>query len=343
VSEQQEILTEQMLLHEKGGLTQIGWARAPLWTYNRTAIRGAFTRIVEFDRYFLFSDMAVLVFEIANMGRMIYASVQISNMVQGATFYDAYRINTPIGMADLPPSCNFGAIKIKQKNCIIDFSVMGQGSRLIKVDLPTYYGGTGLRGVVVLTPSASKECIATVHPWRRDKRAFRYNLRNPTYKAEGVMQFGNDELVFSKDNGWGALDWNRGYYPHGEVHYLAVASGVSGGRQVGCCIGYGMEANSSGTENAFFLEGRLYKLGQVTFRISPRDWLSPWYFSSDDKRLSMEFQPVLEHRNKHSLLFQSVKERRVFGYMSGTYIEESGSTYTFHNVPSYAEQQKLKL
>lgn len=343
MSSQQEICSEQILLNEKGSLGQIGWARAPLWSYNRTAIRGAFTRIVEYDRYFLFSDMAVIVLEVANMGRMIYASVQISNMVQGATFYDVYRINTPIGMADLPPSCSSGNIKIKQKNCAITFSAMEKGSRLIKVDLPTFYGGTGLRGVVVLTPSEAHESIATVHPWRKDKRAFRYSIRNPTYNAEGVIQFGNEELVFAKDNGWGALDWNRGYYPHGEVHYLAMANGVSGGKQLSCCIGYGMEDNSSGTENAFFWDGRLYKLGQVTFRISPRDWLSPWYFSSDDKRLSMEFQPVLEHRIKQNLLFQSVKERRVFGYMSGTFIQDSDITHTFHNLPCYAERQKLKL
>jgi hypothetical protein len=340
---QREISSEQSLLNEKGGLIQTGWARSPLWIYNRSAIRGVFTRIVEVDRYILFSDMAVLVFEIANRGRMIYASVQISNMVQGATFYDAYRLNTPIGMVDLPPSCGSGTVKIRQKNCTIDFSVMTGGSRLIKVDLPTFYGGTGLRGVVVLTPVSVNEYIATVHPWRRDRRAFRYNLRNPAFKAEGVMQFGTDELVFSKDNGWAALDWSRGYYPHGEVHYLAVASGVSGSRQIGCCIGYGMEDNSSGTENAFFIDGTLYKLGQVTFRISPRDWLAPWYFSSDDKRLSMEFQPVLEYRIKHSLLFQSIKERRVFGYMSGTYIEESGTTCSFHNLPGYTERQKMKL
>jgi len=213
--EQQKLETEQPLLNGKGLLTRTGWATSPLWIYNRTAIRGAFTRIVEVDRYILFSDMAVLVFEIANMGSMIYGSVQVSNMVQGATFYDVYRINAPIGRVDLPQSSVSGSIKVKQKACTIDFSVMEKGSRLIKVDLPSFYGGTGLRGVVVLTPSAVHESLATVHPWRRDRRAFRYNLRNPTYRAEGVMQIGNDALVFSNDNGWAALDWTRGYYPRG--------------------------------------------------------------------------------------------------------------------------------
>lgn len=341
--ETQELEGERLLANDKGVQPLTGWAPFPLWKYSRSAIRGSFTRIVEADRYFLFSDMAVLVFEIANIGRMIYASVQISNMVQGATFYDAYRINTPIGMVDLPPSSVSGTVKIKQRNCSIDFSVMEKGSRLIKVDLPTFYGGTGLRGVVVLTPHENKDVIATVHPWRKDRKTFRYNLRNPAYRAEGVMQFGTEEILFTKDNGWGALDWNRGYYPHGQVHYLAIASGYNGGKQIGCCIGYGMEDNSSGSENAFFLDGRLYKLGQVTFRISPRDWLAPWYFSSDDKRLSMEFQPVIEYRIKHNLIFQSIKERRVFGYVSGTFVEDTGKGYTFHNVPAYTERQKLKL
>jgi len=104
-----------------------------------------------------------------------------------------------------------------------------------------------------------------------------------------------------------------------------------------------MEDNSSGSENAFFLDGSLFKLGQVTFRINPRDWLASWYFSSDDKRLSMEFQPVLEHRVKHSLLFQSVKERRFLGYLSGTFIEDSERVYSFRNIPAYTERQKLKL
>lgn len=330
-------------MDENGALTRSGWARSPLWTYNRAEIRDVFFRIVERDRYIIFSDMAVLVFEIAKLGRMLYASVQVSNLVQGATFYDDYRISAPIGIFELPVSSTSGTIKIKQRNCAIDFSVMEKGNRIIKVDIPAFYNGTGLRGVIVLTPFENSESIATVNPWRRDKKTFRYNLRKPTFMAEGVIQFGNEELIFSQDNGWASLDWTRGSYPRGEVHYLAIASGSSGGKKLACSIGYGMEDNSSGSENAFFLDNKLYKLGQVTFRISPRDWLAPWYFSSDDKRLSMEFQPILEHKIKRSLLFQSLKERRVFGYISGTFFEDSGSSYGFHHVPAFAERQKTKL
>ncbi|MFQ3547326.1 MAG: DUF2804 domain-containing protein [Termitinemataceae bacterium] len=341
--EQVEITTELPLLNEKGRLDVPGWARRPLWSYSRGSIRGLFTRIVESDRYILLSEMAIVLVEVTNRGRMTYCSVQVTDLVHGTSLYDSFRLSTPLGYFEMPGAFEKGSIKIKQKNISIDFSLMIQGARLVKLDIPSFYKGTGLRGVVVLTPPGSGEPLATAARWRRDNHAFRYAVRAPWYIAEGVLQVGNDEIIFTKDNGWGMVDWNRSLYPRGELHFLALASGFSGGRQVAMTIGYGMEDNSAGTENALFLDGRLYKLNQVTFRINPRDWTAPWRFTNDTQQLEMDFQPVYEYRNKRSMFFQHQKERIVFGYFSGIFTQPDSEPVRFYHIPGFAERIKTSL
>jgi hypothetical protein len=180
-------------------------------------------------------------------------------------------------------------------------------------------------------------------PWLREKSAFRYSRRSPWYAVEGVIQFGTEEILFSRGKSWGIFDWNRGVRPRSDVHYWASACGTAGEHLIGFSVGYGSADSSAGTENAFFIDGKLHKLDQVTFNIPPADWLSPWRFTSNDNRLEMTFTPHQERKERNrTLLFFSTR-RQVCGFFSGKAVLDDGAILEFQNVTGFAERYKTRF
>jgi hypothetical protein len=180
-------------------------------------------------------------------------------------------------------------------------------------------------------------------PWKNDKNAFRYSRCSPWYTAEGVIQFGNAEIIFSKGNSWEMLDWNRGIRPRADSRYWTVACGLAGSRLVGFTLSHGLIDSSAATENAFFVDGRIHKLDQVSFRIPPSGWLSPWHFTSADQRLDMVFTPLQGRIDRHQWLFYSMSRRQVYGSFSGKVILDDGAELEFQNITGFAERCKTRF
>jgi hypothetical protein len=249
-----------------------------------------------------------------------------------------------LGRFALPPDSEEGSIKIRERNTALDFIRMKQGTRIIKVDFPRFSHHRHLRGEVVLIPAFPEaQSIVTVSPCRRDKYAFRYFRCSPWFIAEGVMQFGTAEIYFSKDNAWAVYDWKREVRPKRDIRYWAAACGMAEGRLVGFNVGYGFSDSSAGTENAFFVDGIVHKLDQVTFHIPPADWLDTWKFTSNDKRLEMTFTPSQERKEKRNVLFYSTNCRQVYGTFSGQAVLDDGNSITFLNITGFAERRKTRF
>jgi hypothetical protein len=158
-----------------------------------------------------------------------------------------------------------------------------------------------------------------------------------------VVQFGTSELVFTKGKAWGIFDWNRGVRPRADVHYWAAGCGLSEGRQVSFSVGYGSADPSRGTENGFFLDGKLHKLDQVTFHINPANWLLPWRFTSNDNRLEMTFTPHQERLERNRMILYSLTRRQVCGFFSGKAVLDDGSLMEFQNITGFAERRKTRF
>jgi hypothetical protein len=161
--------------------------------------------------------------------------------------------------------------------------------------------------------------------------------------AEGVMQFSSTEIVFVKDKAWGIFDWSRGVRPRADTRVWAAACGLSDGRQMSFNVGYGTADSRAGTENAFFLDGKMHKLDQVTFHIPSSDWLEPWYFTSNDDRLEMSFKPHQERSDRSTMLLHSLRRHQVYGYFSGKVVLGDGSKLEFHDITGFAERRKTRF
>jgi hypothetical protein len=248
-----------------------------------------------------------------------------------------------MGALGLPPGSEAGSVQFRKRGAVLDFVAMESGARIIKADIPRYGHHRSLRGEVVLSPPPEAESLFTNMPWRNEKMAFRCTCRSPWYTVEGVIQFGTTELVFVKGNAWGILDWNRGVRPKEDVRYWAGGCGMSEGKLISFSVGYGSADSQNGTENAFFTDGKIHKLDQITFQISPANWLLPWHFTSNDNRLEMDFIPNQERVERNWVLYHSLRRRNVYGHFSGKVLLDGGSPLEFYNITGFAERRKTSF
>ena len=337
-----EITTPIPALDEAGRPWNFGWARAPFFSYDPVVLAAPRRGVSESDRYILFLPTHLFVFEILDDGYLGYQSVSMVSLKGKERFTKTRVINFSLGCFDLPKDSDAGSVKIMHKNILMNFASMDEGIRIVKIDYPKFSRHRGLRGEVVLTPPPGAESLVTHMPWRGKGDAFLYSRRSPWYSAEGVIQFGSSELVFNRGSGWGIFDWNRGVRPRSDIRFWAAGCGEVGDHQVGICVGYNSADSTLGTENAFFLDGKLQKLDQVTFHI-PSGRYAPWRFTSNDKRLEMIFSPHQERDESHQMFLYSLKRRQLFGSFSGRVILDNGSEFEFQNITGMAERRKSRI
>jgi hypothetical protein len=112
---------------------------------------------------------------------------------------------------------------------------------------------------------------------------------------------------------------------------------------IGLSVGYSSADSSQGTENAFFVDGKLHKLDQVTFNIPPTNWLAPWRFTSNDNRLEMTFTPHQERIERRRLFFHYSTRRQLCGFFSGKAVLDDGAEIEFQNITGFTERNKMRF
>lgn len=339
---QTEITEPVPALDETGCPRNFGWARAPFFAYDHRLVNAAKRRVSEGDRYILFSPGHTVLFEILDDGYLGYVFASVASLRDKKRSTQTFVTPFSLGSFDLPGSSETGAIKFSRKTVMLNFAAMEGGARIIKADIPKNNHRHSIRGEVVLTPPPGAESLVTHLPFRGKDGAFSSARRSPCYFAEGVIQFGASELVFTRGTGWGVFDWGRGVRPHSDLRFWAVGSGQAGDRHAAFSVGFSTADSGAGTENAFFIDGRLHKLDQVSFHI-PAGRLEPWRFTSNDNRLEMSFTPHQERDETHQMFMYSLNRRQAFGSFSGRVILDSGEEFEFHHINGMTERRKSRL
>ena len=337
-----EITSEVPILDALGRPCNFGWARAPFFTYDSVLLMASRRNISECDRYIVFSPTHLIVMEILDDGYLGYICVSVLSFKDKERKTYTYKFPFSLGSFDLPKDSDAKSIKLRQNKSFLNFAVMEDGIRIIKVDIPGFDRKLSLRGQIVLSPPPEAESLYTHMPWRGRASAFSYSRRSPWYFAEGVVQYGTTEIVFSQGSGWGIFDWSRGVRPRSDLRFWASGCGLSNSRQAGFSVGFDSADSALVTENAFFLDGKLHKLDMVSFHM-PSDREASWRFTSNDNRLDMNFSPSQERDESHQMFFYSLKRRQLFGSFSGKVILDDGSLYEFNDITGIAERKKCRL
>ena len=340
---QNEIQSALSVVDDTGRPHNFGWSRHPGFFYDPAMVWAPRRKISEADRYIVFSPTHTIVFEVRDDGYLGSMGVTVASRREKNRSTEVMQSLLPMGSYGMPPGSHSGAVRYRRNGAELDFVPMEAGSRIIRADIPRFGNNRSVRGELVLSEPVPAESLVCNLPWRNEANVFRYSRCSPWYTVEGVVQFGTAEIVFTKGNSWGIFDWNRSVRPRADTRYWAAGCGMAGGRLIGFSVGHGSEDTSEVTENAFFVDGRLNKLDQITFHIPPSDWLSPWHFNSNDGRLDMAFTPQQERTDRRRILFHSFARRQFCGTFSGGAVLDDGSRVSFGNVTGFAERVKTRF
>jgi hypothetical protein len=337
---QHKITTKGPLLNEKGHVLEAGYATELIKDYHRSQVKASKLRIKEWDYYIVMNDDYGVAFTVADNGYLGFISVTYFDFVK--PLYRTYSKMKwfPMGRFRMPSSSQVGDVEYADKKMRLSFRHQGGGKRRILCDIQGFCKGDFHVDVTIEQEPRDKMVIVT--PFDKNKKAFYYNQKINAMKATGTIHV-NHMDIHLEDPTFATLDWGRGVWTYDNTWYWASASGKVQGHTFGMNLGYGFGNTSQATENMVFVDGIGHKLDEVTFHIPTNpngkdDFLSPWTFTSNDGRLELKFQPILDRADKVNVLFLVSDQHQTFGHYSGTVTLDDGTVLQIEDLLGFAEK-----
>ncbi|RJQ09900.1 MAG: DUF2804 domain-containing protein [Dehalococcoidia bacterium] len=342
--DQHEILDRSPLLDANGRLVQKGYARRPLLDYNPEYVRRHAApwlnrlRLKEWDYYGVFIGRRFFSATVSDIGYMGLVFVYWIDLDK-KTFIER-SVVTPFGRGcRLPRSSESGDVLFEKGRLRIAFE-RSPGLRRIKVNWPGFDGGRTLSADLTLHQPDDHEGIVMATPI--GDKGFYYNHKLSALPCEGSAVLGGDVCAAGSD-AFGALDWGRGVWDYDTFWNWACGFGrLPDGRYLGINLGLGFGDLSAATENSFFLDGRLQKLGRVGFQYSKANFLAPWRFADDAGRLDLTLTPLLDRAAKTNLILLKSEAHQIFGTYSGRLVSDAGEIIRIDAVPGWAEEHHAR-
>ena len=328
------------LLDEKGRLIEAGYATKLIKTYDRKKIKAGKLRIKEWDYYLIYNDdyaVALTVDDNSYMGLNSITLIDFKNKCE--TTQSPMRFMT-LGKTNLPPTSVIGDTKCENKKYKIEILNDGK-KRIIHASFKNFKDGKDFTAEFVLDKEP-KDSMVIITPFAEKKTAFYYNQKIVGFRVKGYVSLGEDRIEFD-DNTRAILDWGRGVWTYKNTWYWGAGCGVVDGHEVGFNIGYGFGDTSAATENMIFYDGKAHKIEDVAFNI-PKDnkgnddYMSPWTFTSSDKRFEMKFTPVIDRHSNANVIVISSNQHQVFGKFAGTMVLDDGTKIKLKNFMGFAEK-----
>lgn len=341
---QHEVTKKQDLLGKNGKIIEEGWARRPLWKYNRKRIHSSLIRIKEWDYYAITSlskDYSIAI-TISDLGFGALYAIAYMDLKRGKfAQVDAMKFFTFHKTGFAPSSDVDNEVTVFNDKLRISMIRKGDKRHLMfaspSLVLPD--GKVGLDVDVTLYQNSQKETMNIATSWKENRRAFYLNEKVNCMPVTGTIKRGQEIEVIEENDVFGVLDWGRGRWTYQNTWFWGSASGLVDGQNFGFNIGYGFSDRSPASENVLFYKEQVHKLEDVDFGIpKDKDYLKPWHMSSSDKRFEFTFTPALDRfTNTNFVIIKSV-QHQVFGYFDGKAVLDDGTVLEVHHLPGFAEE-----
>jgi hypothetical protein len=150
---------------------------------------------------------------------------------------------------------------------------------------------------------------------------FNYTNKEAGLPVEGRIAAGGKEYRLSGDRPAGIVDYTYGYLARYTFWNWASGAGkAADGSRIGFNLVQGV--NETGfTENAFWIDGRIFKTDVIDFRYDDLHPLKPWRIRSNDGKVDLAFEPEGERSSRINLGVIASAFRQPFGEFKGTFAD----------------------
>lgn len=340
-----EVLKEIDLLDDKGMIIEEGWARHPVWKYDRKKIKASRLAIKEWDYYAILNPKKeyAIALTYSDLGfASLYALSFVDYNMKASSQSDIIKLLT-LHRTGLESSSQKESYLTVAKEDKFTFSVITKEERIaIVLSAPHLLLPDGTEGIyldALLTRPKEKETINIATSWKENRRAFYLNEKAVGMKfVKGKVRRGDEIDDLQRDNALAILDWGRGRWTRENTWYWASGAGYNAdGDIIGLNLGYGFTDRSPASENALFINDKLYKLGKLEF-ITSSDLTKEWEIKDEEGKVKLFFTPKAPRLSKTDLKIIVSDQKQYFGYFDGIIHTDEGFDVEISHIQGFAEQ-----
>lgn len=338
--QQIEIVRQQSLLNSTGRIVHEGWARRPIWKYNRKDIHGFSFWIKEWDYYAVISHkqnfgIAATISDLGYGALLALTYIDLENA--SSAQIDEIELFT-FGKTNLSASSNSDNT-VSWKNDKMSLTFKKEGiHRFLNLSSPVLKlpsGQIGLEAQLDLIQPSEMESINIATSWARDRTSFYLNEKVNCMKTTGYVKRGDEKIEIA--DAYAVLDWGRGKWTYSNRWYWSSLSAEVNGIPFGWNLGYGFSDRSPATENAIFYNNKLYKVSDIVFEIPKNNYLGPWNITNKEKTVDMTFTPIVDRKSVTNFVVIKSDQHQVFGKFSGKVRLNGLPPIDIENVYGFAE------
>lgn len=338
-----ELTTYTDLLDSKGLLNFEGWARHPLFIYDRKKIHANKFRIKEWDYYSILNQKEgyAICSTFSDLGYAAMFAISYVDLNTGkASQIDTIKLLSRHKTGLAPSSTENHGITFSDDKMTMSFIKKGSKRYLIytapSLILPN--GEIGLKVDVTLDQPSRMESINIATSWKENRKAFYLNEKVVGMVVEsGTIRLGNQKIDAKETEFLGILDWGRGRWTyHNKWYWASGCYNDKDGNNIGLNLGYGFTDRTPASENSLFVNGTLHKLDLVTFDYGD-DVMKPWIMKDNEGRLDLVFTPTAPRCSKTKIGPILSDQQQVFGYYKGFVKTDDGEIIEIDNMIGFAE------
>ena len=332
------------LLDPNGNLNQVGWSPQPVLDCNLEDSRFYALRFMQglrikiWDYYAVTTPTHFFSFTLSDVGYLGMVFAYVIDFATGE--YHEQTLTLPLGGGvKLPRNSTSGTSLYRKGNISLRF-VTEKDYRAVTVRWPGF-GGKALNAELAFACPPEQESMNIVIPI--PQKRFYFNRKINCMPTSGWVEYAGEKFEIDPKTCLGNLDWGRGVWEYDSFWVWASASGfLKDKRRIGLNLGYGFGDTSAASENAFLLNNRIHKLGEVEFAYDNQNFKAPWTMVSPDGRLDLVFTPFFERVAKTDIKLLRSEVHQMFGKYNGRVVTDEGEKIEIKDLIGWAEEHNAR-
>ncbi len=301
------------LFEDNGDVIVGGWSRERIFEYNKKDYPAP-NKLTEKDSYFLSNGDMGFYLGVETLGSELAVRIVLIDYKSGEIVRDSVSKKLVLDLTPLPQYEGMGEFSYTDKKIALTLTNTVDG-RYIKCDFIDFNNYKNLF-VKVFVKNGEGNSMNMLAPFDENHKCFYFKRFVPTFTANGVVRFGGTDYNLTDENSFVYLSLSRyALFKHQGYQSLNAVFPL-GSHRFAINLAAKVGNNKKGSENCYFLDGKLYKVGRLKVSGDERKPGEEWKFETLDERISLTFSP---DSDDHGL--QTCKCDRltfIFGTLNGT-------------------------
>jgi hypothetical protein len=314
----------------------VGWSRRPL---HRCNLKGHWPRKKRWNYWAVVSPTHLFSVTLSDVDYLGLPFIYILNFETKA--FAEKTLLKPFGAGiELPPAVD--ADVVYEDPAMPILMLQNEQGVQLEVSCPDFDGKPLQVDLQVYYPE-NHESLNVVIPW--SEKRFQFTSKQNTLPAVGMIEWGDERIVFDREDTFACLDFGRGIWPFECFwNWSSFSTRLKDGRTVGVNLGAGWTDGTGMNENGLCIDGKLIKLSEdMAFEYDTEDFMAPWQLSTSvTDRVNLIFTPFFERTAKTDALVISSEVHQMIGRFTGTLKTDEGELIQIEDAIGWAEDHNAR-